>query len=141
LSSNQFERARSLFEGFDFSLSIHAAIDGKNPGRVFVDNIAQPRTAFALTVEGYLLAGEHDNAATNKAIGRLLREKIFTGLLLPPRGLSLGLDAGSGEGAFYLTAAVDHGWTNVEWTRQQVEFGILHDTAGWAALLARIENG
>jgi GNAT superfamily N-acetyltransferase len=79
ITSDQFERVRPLFEGFDYSLSIHAAIDGNNPGRIFVEDIAQPRTAFALTVEGYLLAGEHDNAATNAALHRLLREKIFNG--------------------------------------------------------------
>ena len=79
LATNQFERARPLFQGLDYSLSIQAAIDGNNPGCIFVDDADQPRTAFALTVEGYLLAGEHDNADTNEALRRLLRDKIFTG--------------------------------------------------------------
>lgn len=79
LSSDQFERVRPLFQSFDYSLSIHAAIEGNNLGRIFVDDVDQPRTAFALTVEGYLLAGEHHNATTNAALRRLLREKIFTG--------------------------------------------------------------
>ena len=57
LKSNEFEKARSLFQGFDYSLSIHAAIEGNNPGRIFVDDVYQPRTALALTIEGYLLAG------------------------------------------------------------------------------------
>ena len=41
--------------------------------------VDRPRTAFALTVEGYLLAGDHNNPATNEALGRLLKEKIFSG--------------------------------------------------------------
>ena len=61
LKSNEFERARSLFQGFDYSLSIHAAIEGNNPGRVFVDDVYHPRTALALTVEGYLLVGDDGN--------------------------------------------------------------------------------
>ena len=79
LTANQFEGVRPLFQGFDYSLSIHSAIDGNNPGRIFVDDADRPRTAFALTVEGYLLAGEHGNAATNEALRRFLRDKIFTG--------------------------------------------------------------
>ena len=79
LNPDQFERVHPLFHGFDYSLSIQAAIDGNNLGRIFVDDIDQPQTAFALTVEGYLLAGAHDNAATNGALRHFLREKIFTG--------------------------------------------------------------
>jgi hypothetical protein len=79
LKIDDFERARPLFDGFDYSLSIQASIEGNNPGRIFVDDAARPRTAFALTVEGYLLAGDHDNPATNEALGRLLKEKIFSG--------------------------------------------------------------
>jgi len=79
LRSDQFERARTLFEGFDYSLSIHAAIGGNNPGRIFVDSFRHPRTALALTVEGYLLAGDDRNQKTNAALRRLFKEKIFTG--------------------------------------------------------------
>ncbi len=79
LAPDQFDSVRPLFQGFDYSLSIRAAIKGNNPGRIFVDNVVQPRTAFALTVEGYLLAGDHDNASINEALRRFLREQIFTG--------------------------------------------------------------
>jgi GNAT superfamily N-acetyltransferase len=79
LESNEYERVRSLFQGFDYSLSVLAAIEGNNPGRIFVDDADRPHTALAFTVEGYLLAGDHDNPATNEALRCLLREKIFTG--------------------------------------------------------------
>ncbi len=79
LEPHEFDRVRPLFEGLDYSLSIQAALAGNNPGRIFVDDAARPRTALALTVEGYLLAGECDNPATNEALRRFLRERIFTG--------------------------------------------------------------
>ena len=79
LKSNELEKARSLFQGFDYSLSIHAAIEGNNPGRIFVDNVYQPHTALALTIEGYLLAGDDSNLETDGALRRLFKEKIFTG--------------------------------------------------------------
>ncbi len=91
LKPNEFERVRPLFEGFDYSLSIRAALEGNNPGRIFVDDVERPRTAFALTVEGYLLAGEHDNPATNEALRRFLKEQIFTGQVFVNGNESLSL--------------------------------------------------
>jgi RimJ/RimL family protein N-acetyltransferase len=79
LRADQYERARDLFKGIEHSLSIHALIEGNNPGRLFVDDANQPRTALALTVEGYLLAGDDGNPATNEALRRLFEEQIFTG--------------------------------------------------------------
>ena len=91
LKSNEFERVRSLFQDFDYSLSIKAAIEGNNPGRIYVDDVAHPRTAFALTVEGYLLAGDNSNAQTNEALRRLLKEQIFTGKVYVNGDWSLSL--------------------------------------------------
>jgi hypothetical protein len=79
LLAAQFERVRPLFSTFDHKLSVFAAIEGNNPGRIFVDNLHRPRTTLALTVEGYLLAGEFDNPATNAALGQFFQEKIFSG--------------------------------------------------------------
>jgi len=79
LAPQQFERVRPLFAGFDYSLSIQAAIEGNGPGRIFVDNVERPRTAFALTVEGYLLTGDHANPVILEALRQLLAEQIFTG--------------------------------------------------------------
>jgi RimJ/RimL family protein N-acetyltransferase len=93
LSCDQFERVQPLFAGFDYSLSIRAAIQGRNPGRIFVDNAAHPRTAFALTVEGYLLTGEYDNPATLEALRVFLKKQIFTGKVFVngPESLSLAV--------------------------------------------------
>jgi RimJ/RimL family protein N-acetyltransferase len=79
LKPADYEVVRSLFQGFDYSLSIHAAIEGNNPGRIFVDDPEQPHTALALTVEGTLLAGNFENPTTNEDLSRLFEERIFTG--------------------------------------------------------------
>lgn len=39
LKPDQFEAVRSLFRDFDYSLSIHAAIEGNIPGRIFVNDL------------------------------------------------------------------------------------------------------
>ena len=61
LKADQFDRVRCLFQETDYSLSILAAIEGNNPGRIFVDDIEHPKTSLGLTVEGYLLVGDHSN--------------------------------------------------------------------------------
>lgn len=91
LKLNEFKVARPLFHGFDYSLSIEAAIEGNNPGRIFVDNLHDPHTGLALTVEGYLLAGDNGNPETNEALRHLFKEQIFTGKVFVNGDWSLSL--------------------------------------------------
>jgi RimJ/RimL family protein N-acetyltransferase len=79
LKSDQFKDVGYLFQDFDYSLSIQAAIEGNNPGRIFVDDIQNPKLALALTVEGYLLTGDWDDSDRTGRLQRFLKEKIFTG--------------------------------------------------------------
>jgi RimJ/RimL family protein N-acetyltransferase len=79
LRADQYERARDLYRGMDHSLSIQALIEGTSPGHLFVDDAEQPRTALALTVEGYLLVGDDSNPATIEGLRRLFEEQIFSG--------------------------------------------------------------
>jgi GNAT superfamily N-acetyltransferase len=91
LPDTQFERARSLFCGFDYSLSIQAAFEGNSPCRIFVDDLVRPQTALALTVEGYLLAGETGNLETNLALQRFFKDRIFTGQVFINGDVSMSL--------------------------------------------------
>ena len=50
LKADQFDRVRCLFQETDYSLSILAAIEGNNPGRIFVDDIEHLKTSLELTV-------------------------------------------------------------------------------------------
>lgn len=79
LKPNEFKKVHSLFQGFNYSLSIQAAIEGNSPGRIFTDDVSHPRTALALTVEGYLLAGDNGNPETNEALRIFFKDRIFTG--------------------------------------------------------------
>jgi RimJ/RimL family protein N-acetyltransferase len=64
----EYERARPLFEPLRYHLASAAVLDGNSPGRVFVDDPAQPRTAFMLSPEGCCLAGDPDNRAFGDSI-------------------------------------------------------------------------
>jgi RimJ/RimL family protein N-acetyltransferase len=148
LRPNEFERAQPLFQGFDYSLSIRAAMEGNNPGQVFVDDVNQPRTAFALTVEGYLLGGEHDNPETLEALQHLFKEKIFTGEVFVngDESMSLAVHPETWEAKLpelipthevekngryhYLCRAVKFDWRNnvpMGYTVHRVDRALLHD--------------
>lgn len=79
LKLNNYQKAQPLFRAFDYSLSLPATFAGNNPGRIFVDDPEDPRIAFALTVEGYILTGDPDDPAAVETAGDFLREKIFSG--------------------------------------------------------------
>lgn len=70
LRQGDYESVRPLFEPLRFHLTSAAVLDGNNPGRVFVDDAARPRTAFMLSPEGCYLAGDPDNGAFNRAFNR-----------------------------------------------------------------------
>jgi hypothetical protein len=67
-----YEKVRPLYQGLDYHLTIRAVIEGTSPGRIYVDDVRSPKTAFMCSVEGYYLAGDAENADFNKALGQLI---------------------------------------------------------------------
>jgi RimJ/RimL family protein N-acetyltransferase len=82
LKPEEFYIVGDMLRPFDYSLSIRAAIEGYNPARMLVDDLANPRTVLALTGEGTFLAGD-DRDPTTIANLHLLFEQIFTGSFFP----------------------------------------------------------
>lgn len=79
LAKLEFEKVRNLFKELDFNLIIKAVIENTSPGRIFVDNLMSPRTAFLCSAEGYYLAGNWNNRGFNNSLNKMIVEKIFTG--------------------------------------------------------------
>lgn len=79
LDGDQFYRVRSHLDGMEHNLILNAAIERTTPGRVYVDQLESPRTAFICTVEGYYLLGDADNQAFNRELSELILEVIFQG--------------------------------------------------------------
>jgi len=75
LNKANYEKARALFRALEYQLTSAAVLDGNNPGRVFVDDLDSPRTAFMFSPEGCYLAGNPANDAFNRA----LNSAIYTG--------------------------------------------------------------
>lgn len=78
LEQAQYERVRPMFRPLRYHLASAAVIDGNSPGRVFVDDVARPRTAFMLSPEGCYLVGEPGNGAFNRAFnGAVIAERAL----------------------------------------------------------------
>ena len=68
LKKADYEKVRPLFRSLEYHLTSAAVLDGNNPGRLFVDDPANPQTAFAFSPEGCYLGGNPDNDAFNYAL-------------------------------------------------------------------------
>ncbi|UCD96473.1 MAG: GNAT family N-acetyltransferase [Candidatus Bathyarchaeota archaeon] len=84
LDEEDYENVRPLFRELDFNLIIAAVIEHTSPGRIYVDDVSKPRTAFLCSVEGYYLAGNADNLEFNVSLNRLIVDEIFAGDTVRP---------------------------------------------------------
>jgi RimJ/RimL family protein N-acetyltransferase len=94
LTAANYDKIKTLYEPLTFMPFCAGVIEGSHDGRVFVDDLEQPQTAFMLTWDcwGYL-AGDPDNAGFVRALNEALFAKAFLderawGLFLscPPDG-------------------------------------------------------
>lgn len=76
----EFETARPLFrELAELHLFATAVLNHDLPGRIYVDDINQPKSGFMSTKELQFLAGDPDNDAFNAALKQVFQETIFKG--------------------------------------------------------------
>jgi len=78
LATQDYERVRPIFQSMTYNLVPLAAIEGAAPGRIWVDDVTHPRTAFLWDKAHELFfAGEEHDQELNRALGGLLAEKVF----------------------------------------------------------------
>ena len=77
LETAEFQRVRPLFRPLEGHLFCAAVVAGGQAGRVFVDDPADPQSAFLVTrgAWGYL-AGRPDNEPFNRALNRALMSRM-----------------------------------------------------------------
>jgi RimJ/RimL family protein N-acetyltransferase len=68
LGHGEHERVAPLFQGLDHQLITAAVLGGANPGRIWVDDVAEPGSAFMASPEGCFLAGYEANDGFNRAV-------------------------------------------------------------------------
>jgi GNAT superfamily N-acetyltransferase len=73
----EFGKATQIFEGLDHNLQIVATIEGKFPGRIYVDDEVTPETVLLWdTSSKFFLAGRAENDDFNGDLARLISEEI-----------------------------------------------------------------
>jgi len=79
LKKRDYQKVLPLFRELDWNLITNAVIEGTSPGRVYVDRVEDPRTAFMCTAEGYYLTGNDNSNEFNTCLNKLIFNKIFAG--------------------------------------------------------------
>ena len=78
LPTTDYGRVRDLFLPVSHQLCSLAVLDGHSPGRVYVDDVAQPQTAFMFAPEGCYLVGEPGSTTFSEALCRgIFAQEIF----------------------------------------------------------------
>jgi len=77
LKESEFDRVTTVFEPLHYHLAVRAIIDGYIPGRIWVDDLDNCRTALIWdTRYAYYLSGFEDNHEFNVALDQLITEII-----------------------------------------------------------------
>ena len=82
LRKSEYAKIQPLFKELSFTLSDDAVIKGIRPGKIYVDNVTNPKTAFVWAKPSeFCLAGYPDNDQFNSSLQHLVDEKIMPELL------------------------------------------------------------
>ena len=77
LEENEYERVSNLFKDFSCNLTVDAIIEGNRLGKIYVDNMANPKAAFAWAKSSeYALVGSHKIDDFSLSLQRLIAERI-----------------------------------------------------------------
>ena len=78
LKKKDMEKALPLFKGLHFTLAVNAIIEGNRPGEIYLDDLENPKTAFALATKGpaCYLVGFSDNDEFNSSVQSVIIERI-----------------------------------------------------------------
>jgi RimJ/RimL family protein N-acetyltransferase len=86
LAESEYEKIHPLFKGSHLNLVINAVVEGNSPGRIWVDDVANPKTAFMWDkAHCYYLVGSPNNGKFNTAL------KEFIGGKLAPEAMAHNL--------------------------------------------------
>lgn len=78
LEKSKFHQVRPLFQGYLQDPMMHAVIEGRSSGRVFVDDAADPGAVFIWTgTECAYVAGGEDNSNFKQALHQLVVQEII----------------------------------------------------------------
>jgi len=78
ISSTQYQQITPLLGKYSNYPVVNAVIEGNSPGQIFVDTLADPKSAFVLTNAGFsYLAGSPKNFEFNNTLKELLDNDLF----------------------------------------------------------------
>jgi RimJ/RimL family protein N-acetyltransferase len=157
LDEGNYARVRPVFEGLRYNLVVDSVIDGNTPGWVYVDDVRHPRTAWMWDMmDAMLVAGRADDDEVNRALARLIDERVLPKAVIPMLSLHYYPEEWEGrmgvvlhgKGArkawrrFYTFGGLKAGWRRAmpatcqmrridEELLESTDLGNVQDVAGW----------
>ncbi len=78
LDKHNYEKVGPLFAGLaEYSCTVDGVLDGTRTGKIYVDDVQNPLSAFMYSGEWYYLAGKANNADFNRALNTLMMSDDF----------------------------------------------------------------
>ena len=92
LAADDFMKAADVLAGLaEWNVYLTAVLQQNSPGRVYVDDVAQPRSAFAISLDRAYLGGDPQNATFNKGVRQVLDNSLFAGNRVNPADPTLAI--------------------------------------------------
>jgi hypothetical protein len=77
ISKSAFNKTRSMFKELGYTSAVNAIIEGNRQGKIYVDDMKFPKTAFAWAKPSeYYLVGCSNNNQFNSALTKLMTDTI-----------------------------------------------------------------
>lgn len=77
IKPSEYEITRAVLQQLDIHLAIAALLEGTSPGEIFVDDMSNPGSVFAWTMNRFFLVGKTDNHKFNDGVKTLFQERIY----------------------------------------------------------------
>ncbi len=92
LAANDFEKAAVVLANLaEWNVYLTAVLQQNSLGRIYVDNVAKPRSAFAVSLDCAYLAGDPHNASFNAGVTEVLEATLLAGDRVNPADPELAI--------------------------------------------------
>ncbi len=109
LVPNNFGKAAVLLANLaEWNVYVTAVLNQTSPGRIYVDDLGQPRSAFAISIDCAYLAGDPHNVAFNAGVTEVLEATMLAGNRVNPVDPELAICVDSPEWEAALAYILSH---------------------------------
>ncbi|VAW33704.1 hypothetical protein MNBD_CHLOROFLEXI01-1136 [hydrothermal vent metagenome] len=109
LAPSDFEKAAVVLADLaEWNVYLTAVLNQNSPGRIYIDDVTQPRSAFAVSIDCAYLAGDPHNDAFNAGVAKVLEATLLAGDRVNPADPELAICVDSPDWETALADILSH---------------------------------